>query len=149
MRLLMMGIILIGYCGGFGCDKSFDPKRFEPPPPRVEHLQANFDTGLFIYDLKLSHDHPWGELTDIELTISLYRQDGEKREVKQYWGTWKPKEVKKVSIPAHRYQKVAVLGSAIAITKRTYTESNGKSHEALEEAKHTIDSSWTWEWKGR
>ncbi len=100
-----------------------------PPPPRVTVLKATFDTGLFSHDLLLTNGSA-RELKDVDLTITLFREDGEKPVVKQFWSKWSVGEVKKINVPSHNYQKVTLTG-------RAFQDPEWKK----------IDDGWTWTWK--
>src|SRR5208282_724613 len=81
-------------------------------PPRTSGLVANWNTGVFSHDLLLTNRSS-SDLTEVDLTITLYRKDGQKPVVKQFWSRWAKGETKKINVPSHQYQKVSLTGTAL------------------------------------
>jgi hypothetical protein len=99
--------------------------------PEVTGLTAEFDTGVFSHDLVLKNGSS-SDLTEVDLAVTLYLEDGQKPVVKRFWSTWSRGEVKKINVPSHQYQKVMLAGGCIQGSKRSH-----------------INNSWTWTWGRR
>jgi hypothetical protein len=99
--------------------------------PEVTGLTADFEPGMFSHDLLLKNGSS-SDLKEVDLTVTLYREDGEKPVVKQFWSNWSSGEVKKVNVPSHNYQKVRLTGSAIQDSERRH-----------------INIGWTWTRKSK
>lgn len=99
------------------------------PVPRVVGLKASFHGGFLSYDLLLTNESA-ADLDQVDLTITLYREDGEKPVVKQFWSAWTKGEVKRINVPSHQYQKVVLHGTATQASE-----------------KRNIEDEWTWRWK--
>lgn len=54
--------------------------------------------------------------------------------MKKFWAAWDKGEVKKVNVPAHKYQKVELVGTCLAVGRFRKVE------------RHTIQDSWAWNW---
>ena len=115
-----------------GCDagRTGGGKSGASGPPKVVGLDAQWSTGLFSYDLLLTNSSS-SDLVEVELTITLYRIDGEKPVVKQFWANWSKGETKKVNVSSHKYQQVTLKGKAV---------------QKVPVALVVIDDGWTWNW---
>ena len=132
-------IVIIALVGGgylyqreggkvFGPDGLIGPPK-PASPPVLDGIKMKWDTGAFSHDLLLTNE-TGSELRDVALTITFYRDDGEKAPVKKFWSKWGKGETQKVNVPAHRYQKEVFQGTAL---------------RGFEKVK--IDESWTTTWK--
>ncbi|MBY0442132.1 MAG: hypothetical protein K2Q25_08375 [Mycobacteriaceae bacterium] len=128
--LVIGGLFLYQREGGkvFGPGGVIAPPK-EPDPPLVAGLQSAWDTGTFSHDLVLTNNGAV-DLAEVDVSITLFREDGEKVALKRFWSTWTKGEAKRVNVPAHRYQKEIVQGTA----KR-----GGQ--------KLRIDDTWTTNWR--
>lgn len=127
--LVIGGLFLYQREGG----KLFGPeglaKKVLPADPTVKGITAEFDTGLLSHDLLLKNEYSGGDLSDVEVVVTLFREDGQKPQINQFWGTWKRDEIKRISMTAHPYQKVQLKGTA------------KKAGEAVR-----IETEWSWSW---
>jgi hypothetical protein len=128
---LFLALACISFSCAAGCDDRKSGKIPFISPPRLAGLESKFDTGLFSHDLVIANKAS-GDLQEVEITVTFYREDGEKPAKKQFWSTWRFQEEKRINVPSHQYQKVTVVGSAIV---------NGKAYK--------IEESWTWTWGGK
>jgi hypothetical protein len=97
-------------------------------PKTISSFNADWDTGRFSHDLLLRNDTE-SDLKEVDLSISLFRTDGQTPIVKRFWSNWSAGEVKKINFPSHPYQMVKLDGKAYQ---------NSKSVK--------ISNGWTWEW---
>ena len=114
------------------CDenlKTMQVVAFQAKPPLVEGLKAGWDTGAFTHDFLVTNGSG-SELREAEITITLYREDGERLSVKKFWSNWEQNETKRVNVPSHRYQKMELRGTAIRGFQKV-----------------RIDTYWTQTWK--
>jgi hypothetical protein len=134
--LIIGGLFLYQREGG----KVFDEKKAQPSVPTVIFIKASLDTGFRSHDVILTHTHNdgvdpgAGRLTDVEVTLVLYREDGTRHEVKRVWAAWDKGEAKKINVPAHKYQKGELVGTCMA------TGLFGKVE------RHNVEYSWLWNW---
>lgn len=137
IALIIGGLFLYQREGG----KVFDEKKSQPIVPAVVFIKASLDPGFRSHDVVLNHTHNdgtnpnGGRLTDVEVTLVLYREDGTRHEVKRVWAAWDKGETKKVNVPAHKYQKGELIGTCTA------------SDPFGNVGKHNVEYSWTWNWE--
>lgn len=154
-------VVVLAVLGFFSCKKSDDAK---PPaakqvapsaPLPVQGVEATFDTGLRSHDVILTHRHNegvlpnHGALLDVDLTVTLYRQDGTPHQVRQFWADWPKGEAKRVNVPAHKYQKVEVTGTCRAAGAALKATVGGGLEPGIEVQPHVFRNSWTWDWNRR
>lgn len=134
--LILGGLFLYQREGG----KVFEDKKAPPIVPAVVSIKVSLDTGFRSHDVVLTHTHNdgtdpnGGRLTDVEMTLVLYREDGTRHELKKVWAGWDRGEAKKVNVPAHKYQKVELIGTCTAADSVGYV------------GKHNIQITWLWNW---
>jgi hypothetical protein len=136
VALIIGGLFLYQREGG----KVFDEKKAEPITPAVVAIEASLDTGFRSHDVVLTHKHndgvipDGGRLTDVDVTLVLYKEDGTRHEVKRVWATWDKGEAKKINVPAHKYQKGELVGTCTAVGLLGKVE------------RHSVENSWLWNW---
>jgi RNA polymerase subunit RPABC4/transcription elongation factor Spt4 len=158
---IVVPIVALAALGFFSCRKSDDTR---PPaarqtapaaPPPVQGVEATWDTGLRTHDLVLTHRHNEGVLPkytgllDVDLTVTLYRQDGTMQQVRQSWAEWSKGEAKRVNVPAHKYQKVELSGTCRAAAPAPKATAGGGLDPGVEVQTHVFQNSWTWDWNRR
>lgn len=108
------------------CDENLKTLRviaFQPRPPLIIGLKGGWDSGVFNHDLLLTNGSS-NELSEVEVTITLFREDGERVPVKKFWSRWSENEIKKINVSAHGYQKVEIQGTALSGSTRVRIESS-------------------------
>ncbi len=107
----------------------------------ITGFDAGWDTGILSHDLKLTNKSG-RDLEEVDVTITLYRTDGDRPEIKQFWAKWANGEVKAVKVAARQYQKVTLKGTAERSAR------TGIQAEELNEylRKRTLSGEWTWDW---
>jgi curved DNA-binding protein CbpA len=85
--------------------------------PQVEDLEFSWDTGIFTHDFLLTY-RAAEELSDVEVTVTFYRQDGQRVPIKKFWSNWQQNETKRVNVPGHQYQKAEIEGTAVRILEK-------------------------------
>jgi hypothetical protein len=108
----------------------------------IKGLAAVWDSGTLTHDLNLKNGSRF-DLREVNVTITLYREDGEKLTVKQFWAKWPHGEVRKINVPASNYQKVTLIGSAFADSVPYVPP----TPPLVGDGKSSINTSWTWDWK--
>lgn len=71
-------------------------------------------------------------LNDVDVVFTLYRDDGQKLDVKRHLSSWSKGEEKVVDVQPHPYQKVEIKGTA------------KRSGKAV-----VIDTTWKFAWKSK
>ena len=107
------------------CDRDWKTIRtfvFQAKPSKIEGLKAGWDTGTFTHDFLLTNGSA-SDLSEVEITLTLYREDGERVPFKKFWSSWNKNETKKVNVSAHRYQKMEVQGTAINNSRKVRIDS--------------------------
>jgi hypothetical protein len=99
------------------------------PLPELKGITSGWDAGTFTHDVTFTNGSG-ADLTDVAVTVTLYRDDGERVPVTKFWARWAKGEVVKVNVRAHPYQKRTMTGSAF------------RGDEKLR-----VDLLWTSDWK--
>lgn len=104
MGTILAMIAILGF--GLGCSEK------KPSAPVTSNIKVSKRDTRQIHELDVINDAgiPFREC---ELTITVFRENGSKEDVKRYWDTWAPNEKKILGLPtAGRIERVDVEGTA-------------------------------------
>lgn len=94
----------------FGPGGLFGPARVEPATLDGFSIEK-YEPGLFGTSLTLKNGTR-SILTDVNVVLTLFREDGEQVPVKKFWSKWGLNELQKFDIPTAPYQKMVLKGVA-------------------------------------
>jgi hypothetical protein len=114
--LFLLGVVLMQF---WGCNAIRGPSPIVGIEPEWDPNPAN-------HDLLLTNKSS-GPLSSVELTITLYQDNGQEVVRKESWPHWDFGEVKKISVPLQRYSRVTLKGTADHASTR-----------------RVIDGDWRW-----
>jgi hypothetical protein len=92
-----------------GCARDGGPETAGPPV--VTGITRSWDGGLFTHDFLVTNQSP-SDLHRVNVTLVLYRTDGQLVAVKQGWARWGRQETKRINVPAHTYTRQELVGFA-------------------------------------
>ncbi len=126
MRLI--GMICCLGLGALGCDpaamkggttapapaprQSYSaPVVLPPRPARINPRYLSWDNGVLTHDACFRNDSGQ-DLFDVNITLTFWNQNGQTVRVRQLWGSWMRGEIRRVNLPAQRYEKTEMDGNA-------------------------------------
>lgn len=99
------------------------------PYDTIRDFTATWDAGVFSHDLVVEQQ-THATLHQVRVEFTFFLEDGSKHTETKYWTQWVPQEAMRISVDAHRYQRVVLHGKAFKDGERV-----------------NIAASWDWNWK--
>lgn len=122
--IVVVALIGAGYLYQREGGRIFDDSRIAPPTVLRLQSKSTFATGLFTHDLTVTNESG-RDLQEVNLTLTLFREDRENVTVKRYWPEWKQGEAKIINVPAYSYPKVTMEGTAMSSLERVVLQDVG------------------------
>lgn len=113
----VVALIGIGFLYQREGGKLFGPGGlFGPPAPAAravlrEISAEKYEPGIFTSSVTLKNKTRC-ILVDVEIVLTLFREDGEQVPVKKFWSKWGLNELQRFDVPAGPYQKMNLKGIA-------------------------------------